>query len=321
MTQMNTDFSTMQGEKRLRTFGFLSRFLLSFTQISCIVRMKMISFAKNKLITKPFRIYTHASKNFSHARIAYNVKKVYTPFEDARVEITKRWKNNELKTAVEQYVSGIPACLSSEPRAVLFRNVASPTIEFELFLEQAKKINLKPLALEYTNDKFSTHNNEKLHLLKISTIIGHSKNSTPITTHQEIAQITANDTKRFSEITTYSGESLVDFHHKLMSAYGTDVFDMSEWIQNNGEIAKEYYKKFFALSLCHMVLFETFTGTRSEYEFAEKIVLPAYKYVKEKFGTAPLIVQNLSTPNNPYWLCHSENVFTDITPPTRDDAQ
>jgi hypothetical protein len=61
---------------------------------------------------------------------------IYTPIEEAKEEIWRRWNDPALQKKVPDYLGSIPECFQREPRAVLFRNIASPDIEFHHFVHR-----------------------------------------------------------------------------------------------------------------------------------------------------------------------------------------
>ena len=233
---------------------------------------------------------------------------IYTSIEEARSEIWRRWNDHALKAAVEEYVAGIPPCFD-QPRAVLFRNIISATTELALFMEQARAIGLRPLGAEYLEDVFCTRNADKLMLIKLRLITGTDRRGQSIFINRYIADVKENDNKTFSMIKTHDGEALASFHHRrVRNNFGAiEIVDFSRWIENNGKHSAEYYKKFLALFLCHGVLFETFVTNKAEDEFARSVVLPAFEQVLALFGMQPLIVRNLPTPEDIYWLCYPAN--------------
>lgn len=236
----------------------------------------------------------------------------YTILEDAKLEIWTRWDDKALKKKVEECLNNdIPEAFLNEPRAVLFRNIASPDFEFLYFLELSKKIGLRPLVLEYLDDKFSTRNADKLCLVKMAVFEKKNKKGEPIACYKKIIDIKANDNKRFNQIETTSKKNLVDFHHELVEKIvpdGVDVFDMSEWIGRNGKSAAEYYKKFFMLFVCHGVLFENFVTSESEAGFEGGVVVPALDNTKSLFSTNPIISPLAPDPNDRYWWTYPNEI-------------
>lgn len=237
---------------------------------------------------------------------------VYTTIEDAKNEIQRRWNDEVLRKKVEQYLGNdIPEVFLNEPRAVLFRNVISPDLEFLHFLECAKKVGLKPLGLEYVEDHFCTRNSDKLVLCKLNIFNGRDKNGNAIVSYEKIVDLMSQDNKKFSEVKLRDGQNLIEFHRDLLKkSEGNDleIFDMSSWIENNGQKAIEYYKKFLAFFICHGVLFENFMESGEEDEFTREVFMPAFKLVKENFGLKPIILEAI--PNefieDKYWWCYPE---------------
>ncbi len=236
----------------------------------------------------------------------------YISLADAQIEIQRRWNDRTLRSKVDSYLYGIPSQFHTEPRSVLFRNIISATTELELFLEQSNEIGLKPLGIEYINDKFSTRNADKMMLLKLMLIQGKDKHGNDIVVNKKIADIKASDNRTFADIKTFDGESLTDFHHTIVSKkfnFQIEITDFSEWLLENGDVASEYYRRFLTLFICHGVLFETFVTNESESEFAQKVVKPSIEFVTKFFGVPPLIVQNLPTPEDIHWLCYPQDIL------------
>lgn len=79
---------------------------------------------------------------------------IYTPIEEARKEIWRRWHDDALKKEIDQFLGDIPKALAEEPRAVLPRHVIGLDNELIRFLSLAKEVGLKPLGWEYQKDIF-----------------------------------------------------------------------------------------------------------------------------------------------------------------------
>jgi hypothetical protein len=125
-----------------------------------------------------------------------------------------------------------------------------------------------------------------------------------------------NERKKLSECVLKNGENLVDFHHNLLkiSGYKIDSFDNTNWYHGIGH-ASDYYYYMLLHFILHGVLFETFATEKREGEeigFTEKVVLPAFKKIKEKFGYQPLIVriypEDQSDEEDFYWWCYPPDV-------------
>ena len=240
-----------------------------------------------------------------------NSESFYSSLEEVKDEIERRWNDVELRKKVEEYLGeNIPAGFKNEPRAVLFRNVITPDLESLYFLEVAQKLSLKPYGLEYTKDKFSTRNSDKICLGKLTFFDKRDKNGEAVIHYNKIIDIMANDNKRICDVETLKGENLVEFHHKWLkdNVQGCiELHDMSEWIEGNGHSAVEYYKKFLAFFICHGVLFENFLLEGDEKDFTMKTFFPAFQLVNEIFGCKPLILSAMPQESfgDRYWWCYS----------------
>lgn len=242
---------------------------------------------------------------------------IYTTLEEAGEEIRRRWQDKALRQRVTEYLGEIPDCFAHEPRAVLFRNIASPDIEFSHFTGQAEQIGLKPLCLEYTHDRFCTRNADKICLAKLAIFNGRNKHGEAIVSYKKLIDLKAMDNRRFCEIDTLWGENLVTFHHELLRTHLPDmeVCDVSEWPNFKERNAAEYYRYFLAHFVCHGVLFEDFvTNEEEEERFTHHVVMPAFAEVSRALGVSPLIVPVIDQENlgDMYWWCYPESVKEEI---------
>lgn len=237
----------------------------------------------------------------------------YTSIEDAKEEIQKRCKNKELRKKVEEYLcKDIPISLINEPKGILFRNIAMLDMEHARFTELATKVGIKPLVLEYTRDKFCTRNGDKLCYGKIPIFEKLNKNGDAIISYEKIFDLKRDDNKIINDIDTIWGEHLVEFHHRALRTEfpNIELYDLSEWIERNGSRATEYYQKFFALLICHGVLFESFVmdGHAEESKFFNEAVATNFEKVRNIFGLKPLVVDLYSAEEkkgNYWWCCPS----------------
>ena len=241
-----------------------------------------------------------------------DINEIYTPLEEAREEIKKRWADKKLEKKVSEYLNNnIPEILKKEPRAISTAHIASPHWAFFHFWEEARKIGLKPLAFEYLEDIFITTNFDKASLAKMVFYHGKNDRGEMILSSEKIIDLTGKEEKKkICDIMTLWGESLVDYHHRALDTfYGEiDLFDGSVWYKSMGKCAKEYYKYILALYIRNGILFENFLLTKSEKKFTEGILLPAFKEVYEYFGIKPLIVPvaPVDEADNKYWWCYPE---------------
>jgi len=241
---------------------------------------------------------------------------IYTSLDEAKIEIQKRWDNEELKEEVMKYLGEIPQFFSGGPRAVIFRNIITPDHELLHFLDLADEAGLRPLGLEFTRDNFCTRNADKLCLGKMTFFEKRDSIGGVVMHHTKVIDLMKNDNKKFSEIETFAGEKLVDFHHRLLAqgpAERIELCDMSEWLAENGGYAREYYKRVLAFFICHGVLFESFVTDASEEVFERDVTLPAIKEVESLFGMKPLTVQLLPDTEDKYWWCYPKETESFIS--------
>ena len=87
---------------------------------------------------------------------------MYTPLEEAKEEVWKRWNDQGLRRRVLEYVGELPKGFGLEPRAVALFHLGTPNNGFNFFVEKAEQTGLKPLCAEYTGDRFCSMNPDKL---------------------------------------------------------------------------------------------------------------------------------------------------------------
>ncbi len=223
------------------------------------------------------------------------VESVYTPFSEALRTLKERQHDLELQTKVSDFFAlhGIPEPLVGELRAIISRCIATPNFEMKYFLEMSKMVGLDPLILEYPG-KFVNMNSEKYLLGKMYFVTkrdGHRF----ISEKKNIIDFNATEGKMFKDIQTYTGESVVDLHHRLFKSVFPDsyshIHDFAEWFDITKNSNNEYYFAFFTLFVVHGILFENyFSQDPDEYEFFCTKVLPSFKKVEEYFGVRPLII-------------------------------
>lgn len=226
-----------------------------------------------------------------------NLENIYTPIEEAKKEVLKRWKDKVLQKKVEDFVGkDIPKVFYEQPFSILGRHVVSSNIETVRFAELAKESGLNLLGFEYLDDKFLTMNKAKLNLGKMSFV--HKDTKTKRDTF-DIFNLQDNNGKRFSEINTFWGERLVEFHHRILSKTVKNIklIDMSNWIKKRGEKAADFYPHYLAMFIRNGILFDNYLLKGQESKFTEEIFLPSYKKVVDYFGIKPLIVKLLPEEN------------------------
>jgi len=156
---------------------------------------------------------------------------LYTSLEEAKKEIWRRWNNAQLRKSVEDFIENVPVVFGCEPRACLARFVASPNKEYKIFLNLAKQVELKPVGWEYLHDKFCTINHDKLYLGKMIFLTDEKLPGTTIECCHRIIDFGETENAPIEAIKTKWGESLVDFHHRLLIIAGLSIelSDASSW--------------------------------------------------------------------------------------------
>lgn len=239
---------------------------------------------------------------------------IYTPFEEAVLEIKERWADKELEKKVYEYLNGdIPEPVLEAPRAVLFRQLCTPNYELSYFLNKIKGSSCDPLIFEYLNDKFTEKNPIKFALgqLIFQEEIKGSSNIIP----KEVIDLQKNEGRKINEIVTKWGQPLVSFHHELLDAIypgeNNYLYDASDWFFRAGKYAREYYLKYISLFIRNGILFENFILSGEELNFTKEIFLPAFIDMWKKTGKKPLIVSllPLESQNEAFWSNYSLKVL------------
>lgn len=236
---------------------------------------------------------------------------VYTPFNSAIKEFKKRQQDEILRSKIKPLLPhGVPEILHKQKSAVIFRQLATPNYEARRFISLIDAIDdLTPVFWEYHHDKFTSNNECKHSLGKMSFHFGRGKKGGSKINRANVIDFNTYNGKKIIDIQTKWGESLIDFHHELFKrAYPniTSFFDGSEWFLKSGGHAKEYYKVFLLLFVQNGILFENFMLDEKELSFTKEIFLPAFIEVERLTGKKPLIVALAPTEieGDHFWMCH-----------------
>ncbi|MCK9578013.1 hypothetical protein M0R01_00790 [bacterium] len=121
-------------------------------------------------------------------------------------------------------ISDVLPLQSDVPYGALCRQVATARIEEVSFSMVCKLLGLKSLDLTYNEDAFSTSNRDKVHLLKLPVIIGHSKSGQPIVKYQKIVDFPQTG-KLLNRISIDgNGTNLPKYHRSLrIQTFGNDI--------------------------------------------------------------------------------------------------
>jgi len=245
---------------------------------------------------------------------------IYTPPEEAKEELMRRWEDKELRKKAEEFIGHtdlLPDYFFEKPHAISIEDLASPNLSTFNFRESAKKIGLDPLHFEFLEDIFVTRNLDKSALGKMRFYHTKDDNGDLVTSVERVIDMSGTEErKKFTDIKTLWGDSFVDFHHRIFFDCfpNAKVFDGSKWYEENGKKAKNYYENIFAMCLCHGILFEAFFYDSYEEKFTNEIVIPSFKKIVEHFKVRPLITKLIPmqhvpiTINDKYWWCYPEYI-------------
>ncbi|MBI4066018.1 hypothetical protein HY412_02420 [Candidatus Kaiserbacteria bacterium] len=225
---------------------------------------------------------------------------LYTEPHIALWELKQRREDVALKKSVRHNLGASADGILkkfSRPRAVLFRQVATPTHETLRFIKLAKHMNLKPLILEYHDDKFVSAENRSKRALGKMPIYQHTgSDGREMVKYETVCDFNVTTGKKFKDIVCLNGEKMISFHHRLFRTLTglnpkTYAIDASGWFKSAGKKAELYYEHLLTLFIRDGILFENFMPLRSEGAFTKSIVVPAFEKLKSLYGVEPLIVR------------------------------
>ncbi len=246
-----------------------------------------------------------------------SVESMYTPLSTVKEEIWKRWNDQELKGRMEIFLNNeIPAVFCDKPKAVIFRNIATPNLELQIAQEYACLLGLDLVVIEYTMDKFCTRNRDKLHLVKM--MFFNNKCKSQVVAKENIISIKEQDNKCFRDIDTIWGENLISFHHRIFKKFGyenVEFFDASIF-KERGLSPYDIYLKILGLCVKNAVLLENFLikADKGEAKFTEQVIIPAFVEVLKKTGCNPLIIPLLGCDGegNICWQYYDDKIKNDV---------
>lgn len=243
----------------------------------------------------------------------FDIKEIYTPLSVAKEEIWRRWNDKALRKKVEDFLGGdIPEVFKDGPRATIGRHVATPNIELFYFLDLIKEIDLIPVCLEHLQDKFVAKNKNKYHLCNLFFYNGQGRKYGDRISSVKIIDFKGAEGKSLASIKTLWGESLVDFHHKLLGSFQKNFscLSMSDWFKKRGPKSDNFYVYYLALFITHGVLFDNYLQHKDEGNFTKNILLPNLKKIYSIFNLKPLIVplEPINDAEYLYWYCYNESV-------------
>lgn len=233
---------------------------------------------------------------------------IYTPLEDALVELQRRWQDPTVKGA-----QAVPQPLAEGFRAVLFRQLVTSNYEVRRFVSIVDSLHLRPLFWEYYADKFTSNNEWKHSLGKLFFYEGRGKQGGMKLKSKNVVDFNKVNGKPFSDVQTLWGQPLIEFHHELYQSRFRNLdgnhFDASDWLSENGKTALSYYESFLSLFLKHGILFENFMLDAKEFEFTRDVFFPAFCRVYAQTGLKPLVValEPTDIEGDQFWICHPDD--------------
>ncbi len=236
-------------------------------------------------------------KNSPHKPTDKNTRSIFTPLDEAVLEIRKRRENPELIKRVHEYLNGdIPKHFDrEEPILYLSRHIATPNYESLRFVELGKPHNLPLVIGQDSKGKFVSHNEIKRPFGKMPVNKGFTRRLDEIIENFTVVDFSQAQGKSFNEIKTKHGADLIAFHNDLFAKiYPTEVevADESDWIdRNHRHDLLEQYKRMLALMCTQGIMLESYP--ESEQELVETILMPAIADVEKEIGCKPLIAEHI----------------------------
>lgn len=236
---------------------------------------------------------------------------MYTPLETAVEELKNRRRRFAGRTPGRDW---LPASVPerSQGHALLFRHVATPSLEMFRFLDLVDGTDLMPVITEFSEDKYVTQNPLKRALARMGFQQGYNCHGQPLVEFVNVL----NDNQQgrsLGDLQTFWGQCLFDFHHELL-AHALNggrhpvIFDCSPQHAHVDGTASAYYREFLLRNcLADCILFDDFLLEGKELSFTRDVVIPAFEAVTAEFGFKPLIVRLSSSEeeDSPHWFWYS----------------
>ncbi|CAN1573236.1 hypothetical protein MCELHM10_03434 [Paracoccaceae bacterium] len=178
------------------------------------------------------------------------------------------------------------------PRAILFRQIATPNYELRRFLRLCSRSGYTPVILQYHTDRMSCQNAFKRSLVAPMFLDGINRNGQPIFRRHHLINVETVEKLRLSEVTV-SGRTLPDLHADLLQlAIPKETFrtvDGSSLFGSYSAGARDYYVDLFVALTGGLILFEDFLTDAKEADFFARVVLPAFDAACKILGHRPMI--------------------------------
>lgn len=237
---------------------------------------------------------------------------VYTPWKEALHELEARKNDDLIATKSGCDLRELENLIPETPILALFRHIATPNYEVIRFLQCADVFKmLRPVLFEYLSDTYADVNATKYALGKLCFYKGRNRHGEPILLYRNVLDMAKANGKNMDSLQTVWGQSFAAFHHELLftdyPSLEKSVIDISDWLQEVGPNAKEYYMRFLSLFLQHGILLENFLLSEEEGPFMRDVVLPSLIELRVRTGKKPLIVNLGPTGSeaDQFWVSYS----------------
>lgn len=215
---------------------------------------------------------------------------VLTPLADALEQLRERRADDGLLRRVREWPAPVPwAAMPDQPSLMMVRAVFSADLEMERFVGMVARSGCHPWCLEMPGDRFVSFNADKHCRGKLVFRWGHHLRSLRVMDFGRF------DGRRISEIRTFSGQPLVEFHRRLLEEAAFPVrlqfSDVTQWMCGGGNRSAGY-EQLLMLAVRDGILVENFRmSDPEERRLVEERLLPAMRLVEQRLGLRPLVVR------------------------------
>lgn len=181
---------------------------------------------------------------------------------------------------------------TGRPRAILFRQIATPNYELRRFLRLCARSGHDPVILQYHSDRMSCHNPFKRSLVAPMFLEGISRNGQPFFRRQHLVNVETVEQLRLCDVTV-AGRALPELHAALLRLalpdHSFQTVDGSRILGGYPRGAKDYYVDLFAALTGDLMLYEDFVTDTTEAAFFQQIVRPAFEAACTILGQRPMV--------------------------------
>ena len=200
----------------------------------------------------------------------------------------------------------------ARPRAILFRQIATPNYELRQFLRLCRRRGFAPIILSYHRDRMSCQNPSKRALVAPMFINSVNRHGQPVFRRERLINVETVEKLRLSEI-RIGNHDLPAFHAALMRlaipAEPFTLVEASSWLGSYPQGAKDYYVELFLGLTDGVMLLEDFITDPKEADFFDRIVKPAFDLACRQLGKRPAIARlcNNRRSDSPLWYAYPDS--------------